>query len=122
MMDFNAWVADLAAGTATHSSGFILKIEGNPKDPSSVDPGKFPPELSFVDQARLLRSGMEFLVKAAAESGLSYGGASLDGWKTSTKADDAKMAAIKEREALAQRFAERSDKPKRSVLSLKKGE
>lgn len=119
--DFNAWEADLAAGTATHASGFVLKVEGNPKDPSSVDPGKFPADLNFIDQARLLRSGLEFLAKAAVTSGASYGNWQPESqWQTSSKADEAKMAAIKEREALAQRFAERTDKPKRSVLSLKK--
>lgn len=111
-MDFNDWVADVAAGTATHASGFILRIEGNPRDPSSVDPGKFPLELNFVDQARLLRSGLEFLAKAS-------NGAS-ETWKTSNRVDDIKTAAIKEREAQAKRFAENPDKPKRSVLSLKK--
>jgi hypothetical protein len=64
---------------------------------------------------------MEFLAKAAKEDGGSYAGWKEESqWQTSTKADDAKTAAIKEREALAQRFAERTDKPKRSVLSLKK--
>lgn len=116
-MDFDAWEADLAAGTATHASGFVLKIEGNPRNPSSVDPGKFPPELSYADQARLLRCGMEFLARAAA----SEGGATHYSSKTGyARADDPRMAAIKAREAEAKRYAERADKPQRSVLSLKK--
>lgn len=114
-MDFNAWEADLSAGTATHSSGFVLKIEGHPKNPSSVDPGKFPPELSFVDQARLLRCGMDFLAKASDSGPVDIGS-----WKSSSKADDARTAAIKAREEEARRFAERDDKPQRAVLSLKK--
>lgn len=111
-MDFNDWVADLTAGTATHASGFIIKVEGNPTDPSQVDPGKFPEGLSFIEQARLLRSGLEFLAKEAKQMGklTSY----------STRKDDPKMAAIREREEQAKRFAERADKPERSVLSLKK--
>lgn len=112
IMDFNDWVADVAAGTATHASGFVLRIEGNPRDPSSVDPGKFPADLNFIDQARLLRSGLEFLAKASSGAAGS--------WITSNRASDSKTAAIKEREAQARRFAENPDKPKRSVLSLKK--
>jgi hypothetical protein len=116
-MDFDAWEADLAAGTATHASGFVLKVEGNPRNPSSVDPGKFPADLNFVDQARLLRCGMEFLAKAASDNGATHY-SSKSGF---AKVDDPRMAAIRAREEEAKRFAERSDKPKRSVLSLKKG-
>lgn len=112
-MDFDDWVADLAAGTATHSSGFVVRIEGNPADPSAVDPGKFPTGMSFVDQARLLRSGLEFIARSAA--GGSWGKESY-----SAPRKDFKSAAILEREAQAKRFAENPDKPKRSVLSLKK--
>ena len=115
-MDFDAWEADFAAGTATHACGFVLKIEGNPRNPSSVDPGKFPPDLSFADQARLLRCGMEFLAKAASDNGATHY-SSKSGY---ARADDPRMAAIKERDEEAKRYAERSDKPKRSVLSLKK--
>ncbi len=111
-MNFDDWVADMATGTATHASGFSIRIEGNPKDPSDVHPGKFPPELSFVAQARLLRSGLEFLAKSAAATG-------SQSWISSPESD-AKTEAIKAREELAKRFAEREDKPQRSVLSLKK--
>lgn len=110
-MNFDDWVADLATGTATHSSGFSIRIEGNPKDPSDVHPGKFPADLSFVDQARLLRSGLEFLAKSAPATAPSW---------ISAPITDAKSEAIKAREELAKRFAEREDKPQRSVLSLKK--
>ena len=110
-MNFDDWVADMATGTATHHSGFNLRIEGNPKDPSEVYPGKFPEGLSFIEQARLLRSGLEFLAKNSAQAPTS--------WQSST-AQDAKSIAIREREELARQFAERVDKPKRSVLSLKK--
>lgn len=111
-MDFNNWVADVAAGTATHASGFTLKVEGNPADPSGVAPGKFPPDMSFVDQARLLRCGLEFLAKQSSASG---------GSGYVRREDDRKSLAIREREAQARRFAEqRQDKPQRSVLSLKR--
>ncbi len=100
----------MAAGTANHASGFTIRIEGNPKDPSDVYPGKFPEGMSFVDQARLLRSGLEFLAKT--------GGAPTS-WQSSP-VQDAKTEAIKAREELAKRFADRPDKPQRSVLSLKK--
>ena len=110
-MKFDEWVVDLAAGTATHENGFSLRIEGKPKDPSEVYPGRFPDSLSFVEQARLLRAGIELIAKASAEAPKS--------WQTSG-AQDAKSQAIREREELAKQFAERSDKPERSVLSLKK--
>lgn len=110
-MNFEEWTADTATGTATHSSGFTLRIEGNPRDPSEVFPGKFPEGLSFVDQARLLRSGLDALAKAAKNSpGADY----------VLPKPQLKSAAAQEREALAKQFAERSDKPQRSVLSLKK--
>jgi len=114
-MDFNAWVADLAAGTVTHESGFILHAEGDPNDPSAINPANFPSQLSFVDQARLMRCGLEFLAKAAANSPTSYTGARVAG-----DIESLKSQAVKDREALAKQFAERADKPERSVLSLKK--
>jgi hypothetical protein len=110
-MNFDDWTADVATGTATHTSGFTIRIEGNPRDPSEVYPGKFPEGMSFVDQARLLRSGLEFLAKA--------GGSAPKSWQSSP-VQDTKTEAIKAREELAKRFAERPDKPQRSVLSLKK--
>lgn len=112
-MDFEAWVADLAAGTVTHQSGFVLHAEGDPNDPSAINPTNFPSQLSFVDQARLMRCGLEFLAKAAASSSYSYTGAATD-------VESLKSQAVKDREALAKQFAERTDKPERSVLSLKK--
>jgi hypothetical protein len=110
-MNFEDWVVDMAANTVTHASGFSIRIEGNPKDPSDVYPGKFPEGISFVEQARLLRCGLEFLAKASSGTPTS--------WKSSP-ARDAKSEAIKAREELAKHFAERADKPDRPVLSLKK--
>lgn len=111
-MNFDDWIADLATGTATHPSGFSIRVEGNPKSPSDVHPGKFPDNLNFVEQARLLRSGLEYLAKTASDSG-------SHSW-ISAPASDAKTEAIRAREELTKRFAEREDKPQRSVLSLKK--
>jgi len=65
-MDFSDWSVDLNRLSATHGSGFQLQIEGNPKDPSAVHPGKFPAGCSNLDQVRLLRTGIEALAKAAA--------------------------------------------------------
>lgn len=115
-MDFDAWVADLAAGTAKHESGFVLQVEGNPKDPSAINPANFPPNLTFVEQARLMRCGLEFLAKAVATNPGSY--SSLTGGAADV--ESLKSAATREREALARQFADRADKPERSVLSLKK--
>lgn len=115
-MDFDAWVANLAAGTATHESGFVLQVEGDPRDPSAINPANFPANLTFVDQARLMRCGLEFLAKASASSPTSY--SSSNGGAADI--ESLKSEATKEREALAKQFADRADKPERSVLSLKK--
>lgn len=109
LMNFDQWEIDITAGTATHETGFTLRIEGNPRDPSDVYPGKFPLELSYPDQAKLLRKGLEALAKASNAK---------DSWVL-PKADLISPAA-REREALAKQFAEREDKPVRPKLSLKK--
>lgn len=108
-MNFEQWEVDVAEGSATHASGFTLRIEGNPRDPSEVYPGKFPSGLSFPDQARLLRCGLEALAKAG-KSGGAWG----------MPKPELISEAAKKREEIAKVFAEREDKPKRSVLSLKK--
>jgi len=64
-MNFDAWSVDLKTASATHESGFRIEIEGNPKDPSAVNPGRFPKELSGIEQVRLLRIGVEAIAKAA---------------------------------------------------------
>jgi len=117
-MNFDAWVADLAAGTATHESGFVLQVEGDPRDPSAINPANFPANLSFVEQARLMRCGLEFLAKAAASNPGYTAYASAN--RGPTDIESLKSEATKEREALARQFAERADKPVRSTLSLKK--
>jgi hypothetical protein len=114
-MNFDAWVADFAAGTATHESGFVLQVEGNPSDPTAINPSNFPAQLSYVDQARLMRCGVEFLAKAASNSTYDYSTS-----RKTTDVENLKSQAVKDREALAKQFAERADKPERSRLSLKK--
>lgn len=64
-MDFNAWIVDLPTLSATHACGFRLEVEGSPKDPCAVHPGKFPAGLSSIDQVRLVRTGVEAIAKAA---------------------------------------------------------
>lgn len=64
-MNFDAWSVDLKTASATHDSGFRIEIEGSPKDPSAVNPGRFPKELTGIEQVRLLRTGVEAIAKAA---------------------------------------------------------
>jgi hypothetical protein len=95
-MDFDAWTVDLKTLSATHSCGFRLEIEGSAKDPSAVHPGKFPGGISGIDQARLVRTGVEAIAKAPSQS--------------SARSAVAKKPAYKAP----------ANKPKRPVLSLKK--
>ncbi|WP_049723777.1 hypothetical protein [Gilvimarinus polysaccharolyticus] len=115
-MNFEAWDVNLAAGEARHSCGCIIRIEGNPRNPSAVDPSHFPKSMNFIDQARLLRCGIEALALAAEQGGAPAG-----------QDDDGVSVKIKSRTVLdleqkAKMFAENPDKPKRAVLSLKKRE
>ncbi|MAZ86784.1 MAG: hypothetical protein CL693_04025 [Cellvibrionaceae bacterium] len=95
-MDFSAWVVDLKTLTATHDSGFRLEIEGNPRDPSAVHPGKFPKGLSSIDQVRLVRTGVEAL------------------------ASESKQARAKSTAAVKKAYVPPANKPKRDTLSFKK--
>lgn len=107
LMNLDDWTVDTTQNTLTHTNGFILRFEGDPKDPSEIYPENFPTNMSFVEQTRLLRAGLEFLAK--------FAGSSV--WKPT---QPIKSEAVKAREELAKQFAERPDKPQRSVLSLKK--
>jgi hypothetical protein len=106
-MNLQDWTVDLTQNTLTHSNGFKIRFEGDPKEPTEIYPENFPANLSFADQAGLLRSGLEFLAKFAGSAQ----------WRP---AQPVKSEAVKAREELARQFAERADKPQRSVLSLKK--
>lgn len=104
-MDFEAWTVDLTTLSATHESGFSLSIEGHPKDPSNVNPGRFPAGLSGVEQARLLRHGIEALAKAAPARGAAN-----------------KTVPYKNTKPKKPVYNRPANKPKRPVLSLKKRE
>ncbi|MEJ2419493.1 MAG: hypothetical protein P8Y45_21725 [Exilibacterium sp.] len=96
-MDLEAWTVNLSTLSAEHESGFTIEIEGNPTDPSSVNPGRFPAELNSIEQTRLLRYGMEAIAKAAKSA------------KTRTRASAPKKPA----------YIPPPNKPRRPVLSLK---
>jgi hypothetical protein len=104
-MSTEEWQVDLSLLSATHSSGFNLRIDGDPADPSDVYPSNFPANLGFVEQTRLLRQGLEFIAQQA---------------KTYKPAAALKSQQVLEREAFTKQFAERKDKPQRKQLSLKR--
>lgn len=99
-MNFEAWTVDLPSSSAIHSTGFKVAVEGDPKNPSGVHPGKFPEGLTAVEQARLLRCGLEAIVKQAQNQGLRQ---------------DQSRFAERVQPATAPAY-----KPSRPVLSLKK--
>lgn len=67
-MNYESWNVDLATASAVHASGFQLTVDGDPANPMGVHPGKFPEGLSAIEQARLLRCGLEAMHKAASTS------------------------------------------------------
>lgn len=105
--EFSDWQLDLGEGSALHSSGFSLRIEGDPRDPSSVTPGSSAANVSVVDQARLLREGMAALAAAAGPR------------PPRSTTTIVKSQAQRTAEARAKLFAE-ANKPERPKLSLKK--
>lgn len=107
-IDYEAWEVDVASGRALHASGFNLTVEGDVRNPSGVAPADYPPGLSYADQARLLRCGMEALASSASSSP-----------KRSQRVAQVKTRA-RQAEEKAKLFAERKDRPERPKLSLKK--
>lgn len=103
---FEDWDVDVAQQRARHHTGFSVQVEGDPRDPSSVAPRGAPEHLSAVEQAQLLREGMAVLAAAAGPAGRS--------------GPRIKSRSQQRAEAQAKLFAERSDKPERPRLSLKK--
>lgn len=67
-MDFEAWEVDLNKAMAVHSSGFKITVEGDMRQPSGVVPGRFPEGMSAIDQATLLRCGLQVLMRTAARA------------------------------------------------------
>ncbi|UTF61414.1 hypothetical protein [Gilvimarinus sp. DA14] len=114
-MDFETWDVDLTSGEAKHDCGCVIRVEGDPQNPMSVDPSNFPKNLNFIDQARLLRCGIEALAAAAREHGFQGQVGGRDDASIKVKSRTAQ-----ELERKARMFAENPGKPKRAVLSLKK--
>lgn len=110
-LDYQSWTLDLARGRAEHSSGFSLEVEGDARNPSGVAPANYPKGLSFAEQARLLRSGMEALAAAASAGGGAVAGRS---------APVINSRARKAEETAKHFAAQRKDRPERPKLSLKK--
>lgn len=98
-MNFESWDVDLSTASAVHECGFKITVEGDPGNPFGVHPGKFPDGLTAVEQARLLRCGLEAMQKIASSS--SYG-------------QKAKATLADNRAAVPKH------KPNRPILSLKK--
>jgi len=103
---FEDWTIDMVQQRAQHHTGFSVQVEGDPKDPSGVVPGRAPEHLSAVEQAQLLREGMDVLAASAASVGRS--------------GPRIKSRSQQRAEAQAKLFAEREDKLERPRLSLKK--
>lgn len=95
-MNYESWNVDLNSASAVHVSGFKVGVEGDPRNPTGVYPGPFPEDLSPVDQARLLRCGLEAIITEAKK----------------------RIQAVKH-EVFAEGAAQR--KPSRPVLSLRRG-
>ncbi len=98
-MNYDQWVVSDDGRSASHSCGWSIRIEGNPANPSEVCPGSAPKDLGALEQARLLRHGLEAIAKAAKPS------------KPSTAALAAKKTAEK--------YASDPDRPRKPKLSLK---
>jgi len=112
-IDFDTWETDAETGRAVHPCGFHLVVEGDVRSPSGVTPAGYPEGMSYADQARLLRCGMEALAAASAGSGRGSAAARTRPAPTVT------TRARKATES-ARLFAERKDRPQRPKLSLKK--
>lgn len=67
-MDFEAWTVELSGRSAKHTSGFTVRVAGDPANPYEVTPGRFPQDLSALDQVRLLRCGCEAIANHARSS------------------------------------------------------
>lgn len=106
-IDYDAWEVDIPNGRARHASGFTVTVEGDVRDPSAVAPADYPAGLSYAEQARLLRYGMEALASAPEGQGRSQ--------RVPQQTSRARQAEEK-----ARLFAERKDRPERPRLSLKK--
>ena len=66
-MDYESWNVDLGGSTAFHQTGFQVTVEGDPTDPYAVTPDVFPEGLNALEQARLLRCGVQAIMNKARE-------------------------------------------------------
>lgn len=99
-MNFETWTVDLASSSAVHPCGFKVVVEGDPRNPMGVHPGKFPEGMTAIQQARLLRCGLEAIMNLAQNQG----------WRQ----DQSRFAERVQPAAAPPR------KPTRPILSLKK--
>lgn len=99
-MNYDQWVVGDDGLSASHACGWSIRIEGNPASPSEVCPGSVPRDLDALEQARLLRHGLDAIAKAAKQS------------KPSSAAVAAKKAAEK--------YASDPNRTRKPKLSLKR--
>lgn len=64
-MNYEQWVVSADGRSASHACGWSIRIEGNPANPSEVCPGVVPQGLDVLEQARLLRHGLNAIAAAA---------------------------------------------------------
>ncbi|MCV6623142.1 MAG: hypothetical protein OIF51_15485 [Cellvibrionaceae bacterium] len=100
-MNYDQWVVSDDGRSASHACGWSIRIEGNPANPSEVCPSSAPKDLDALEQARLLRHGLDAIAKAAKQ-----------GVKPSSAAVAAKKAA--------EQYASDPNRQRKPKLSLKK--
>ncbi|MCV6628029.1 MAG: hypothetical protein OIF38_18190 [Cellvibrionaceae bacterium] len=64
-MDYEAWTVAADGRSASHVSGWVISVQGDPSQPHEVNPGSLPGGIEPLQQARLLRHGIEAIAKAA---------------------------------------------------------
>jgi len=100
-MNFEDWTVDLKRCSATHVSGFMIEIEGSPRDPSAVHPGRCPAGISAMDQVRLLRFGLDALAQEAG--------------RVATEREEESV-----RQMVKKSYQRPANQPRKPLLSLKK--
>lgn len=98
-MDYEDWTVSSDGRSASHSCGWSITVQGNPSEPNEVNPSSVPPGISVLDQARLLRHGIEAIGKAASKK------------RSNGPAERAKQAA--------QTFVKDPNRTRKPTLSLK---
>ena len=67
-MNFNSWNVNLLDQSAQHISGVKIVVEGSLECPSGVFPTGFSDSMTALDQARLLRCGLDAIQKEFIEN------------------------------------------------------